>query len=193
MKEFKNLVQQYFGPLSPPELSVIQAYFREERLTKNAYFTQSGQVCDKLSLVKTGLFRIYSITPEGKEITQWISPANSLITEIQGFFYSQANRWSIQALADAELLTISKTNYLKLSQEIPAWNRIERGFLVKCFATLEERVFTHLALSAEERYTLYFEKNKELFTQVPLQYIASLLGMSAETFSRIRNKQTPTS
>jgi CRP-like cAMP-binding protein len=51
---------------------------------------------------------------------------------------------------------------------------------------LEDRVFGHLSLSAEERYLQFFNQNKELFNQVPLQYIASMLGMTPETFSRIR-------
>ena len=53
---------------------------------------------------------------------------------------------------------------------------------------MEERIFTHLSMTTEERYLHFFENNKELFRQAPLQYIASMLGMTPETFSRIRNK-----
>ena len=63
---------------------------------------------------------------------------------------------------------------------------IEKRFIIKCFAMTEDRVFSHLSMTAEERYDLYFEQHKELFNQVPLQYIASVLGMTAETFSRIK-------
>ncbi|WP_229362913.1 hypothetical protein [Flectobacillus sp. BAB-3569] len=58
---------------------------------------------------------------------------------------------------------------------------------------IENRVFSHLSMTAEERYDAYFEQNKELFNQVPLQYIASVLGMSAETFSRIRKRKSESS
>jgi len=58
--------------------------------------------------------------------------------------------------------------------------------------TLEQRIFNFIALSAEERYLHYFEQQKDLFNQVPLQYIASVLGMSPETLSRIRNKSLQT-
>jgi CRP-like cAMP-binding protein len=53
---------------------------------------------------------------------------------------------------------------------------------------LEDRIFSHLSMSAEDRYQFFFQHNKELFNQVPLQYIASMLGMTPETFSRIRKK-----
>jgi CRP/FNR family transcriptional regulator, anaerobic regulatory protein len=63
-------------------------------------------------------------------------------------------------------------------------------FIVRCFKALEDRVFGHLSMSAEERYLYFFENNKELFNQVPLLYIASMLGMTAETFSRIRKRNS---
>ncbi len=115
--------------------------------------------------------------------------SNYFITEILGFFFSQPNRWTIQALTNVELLTISKENYIKLCKEFPKWNEIEKRFIAKCFAMLEDRVFSHLSMSAEERYDLFFQQNRELFNKVPLQYIASIIGMSPETFSRIRKRK----
>lgn len=58
---------------------------------------------------------------------------------------------------------------------------------------LEDRVYSHISMTAEERYDLYYAQNKELFNQIPLQYIASVLGMSAETLSRIRNRKRTSS
>ncbi len=116
-----------------------------------------------------------------------------LLTEVRGFFFDQPNRWTIQAFTDTALLTISKTNYRKLCKDLPKWNEIEKQFIVKCFAMIEDRVFSHLSMSAEERYDLYFEQNRDLFNQVPLQYIASVLGMTPETFSRIRKRRVENS
>lgn len=65
---------------------------------------------------------------------------------------------------------------------------LEKRFVAKCFAVMESRIFDFIALSAEERYTRYFALYPNHFNQVPLQYIASLLGMSPETLSRIRAK-----
>lgn len=192
MKEFNILLKEYFGQLTNQELSTIRSYFYEENLHKNEVFTRSEKICDKLSIIKSGILRVYALS-DGKEITQWISTENYLLTEVTGFFFNQPNRWSIQALTEVELLTINKTDYLKLCKELPKWNEVEKRFIVKCFTTLEDRVFSHLSMTAEERYDLYFEQNKALFNQVPLQYIASVLGMTAETFSRIRNRQNKNS
>jgi CRP/FNR family transcriptional regulator, anaerobic regulatory protein len=192
MENFDKVIQVHFGKLSQEELSIIRSYFHLEKLQKNDFFTKSSKVCDRLSVVQSGILRIYTLS-NGKEITQWISTPNYLITEIMGFFFDQPNRWNIQALTDTELLTITKSNYIKLCKEFPKWNEIEKGLIAKCFAMLEDRVFSHLSMTAEERYDLYFAQNKSLFNQVPLQYIASVLGMTAETFSRIRKRQTENS
>lgn len=192
MKEFNEIIKNNFGNLTKEETQILRSYFYEEKLTKNVFFTQTGKYCNKLSLIKSGLLRIYRLS-DGKEITQWISTPNYFITEISSFFFNQPSRLSIQALSNVELLTINREDYSKLSNTLPKWKDIETRFIAKCFAILEDRVFTHLSMSAEERYNTYFHQNKELFNQVPLQYIASILGMSAETFSRVRKRQAENS
>ncbi len=192
MNEFNELIQQHFGLLSTEDLNIIRTYFQEEKLLKNEFFTKSDQRCNRLSMVKSGILRIYALS-DGKEITQWLSVPGSFITEAVGFFFNQPNRWIIQAFTEVELLTITKTDYQKLCKEFPKWNEIEKQIIIKCFMMMEERIFSHLSMTAEERYNQYFEHHKELFHQVPLQYIASVLGMTPETFSRIRKRQSQNS
>ncbi|MHC5309908.1 Crp/Fnr family transcriptional regulator [Myroides sp. LJL116] len=189
MENFKRLAQEYFGQLTDKELELIHGYFTIEKLKKNDFFTSENKICDRLSIINKGILRVYTYC-ENKEITQWISTENSIITEVLGFFFNQANRWNIQACCDTELFTITKTDYQRLCKEFDKWNQIEKNLLVKCFAMMENRIFSHLCLTAQERYQLYFEQNKALFNQVPLQYIASILGMTPETFSRIRKQQS---
>ena len=190
-EKLRNLNKRTFWTIIKPGSS-LYPYFQEEKLQKNEFFTQTDKTCDKLSFVKSGILRVYTLS-DGKEITQWISTQNFLLTEVMGFFFNQPNRWAIQALTETELLSITKTNYLKLCQEFPKWNEIEKQLIMKCFMMMEDRIFSHLSMTAEERYELYFQQNKKLFNQVPLQYIASLLGMTAETLSRIRKRQNENS
>lgn len=186
---FDDLIQAHFGPLNKDELSQMESYFEKDKLKRNELFTETGRICNRLSLVTSGILRVFALH-DRKEITQWISTGPFLITDVAGFFLNQPSRWTIQAFTDVELYTITKTNYQKLCNDLPKWNEIEKRFLVKCFSMLEDRVFSHLSMTAEERYDVYFQQNKELFHTVPLQYIASVLGMSAETLSRIRRRKT---
>lgn len=192
MNEFNKIIRAHFGALTNEEINILRSYFYEEKLSKGEYFTRTGKYCKKLSLIKSGFLRIYRLSDE-KEITQWISTPNYLVTEISSFFFDQPSRLNIQALTDVELLTLNKTNYSELIKKLPKWKEIEMQYIAKCFAVIEDRVFSHLSMSAEERYDIYYHQNQELFNQVPLQHIASILGMSAETFSRIRKRKTENS
>jgi len=129
------------------------------------------------------------IITEDKEITQWISTKGYFSTDLSSFVFDTASRLSIQALTDTEVYSITKDDYKRIGALVPNWHELEKLFIVRCFLILEERVFSHLSMTAEERYEYFFQNNKELFNQVPLQYIASMLGMTPETFSRIRKKQ----
>lgn len=186
--ELEKYISTYFG-IPSRKMEAITSLFEESKLKKGTYFTKADQYCDKLSFVRSGFIRVFAIA-NGKEITQWISSKGQFITDLYSFSFQQRARWSIQALTDCELYTIDKKNYTLLNTIVPNWPEMEKQFIAGCFVQLEDRVFSHLSLSAEERYTLFFENNKELFNQVPLQYIASMLGMSPETFSRIRKKKS---
>lgn len=103
--------------------------------------------------------------------------------------FKKPARWTIQALTYSKLYTIHRDDYNSIGTLIPKWNHLEKLFIVQCFSMMEDRIFTHLSMTAAERYQLFFESNTALFNQVPLQYIASILGMTPETFSRIRKKK----
>ncbi|HEY1033150.1 MAG TPA: cyclic nucleotide-binding protein, partial [Flavipsychrobacter sp.] len=75
-----------------------------------------------------------------------------------------------------------------LGESIPEWHKLEKLFIAKCFIILEERVNSHLFMTAEERFQQLLSLQPDLFNQVPLQYLASMLGMTPETMSRLRKK-----
>ncbi len=187
MIELHDHLQSNFG-ITKESLDQVAVLFQESQLKKGAYFTRKEQFCEKLSFVKEGYIRIFSNT-EKKEVTQWISTKGQFVTDLYAFVFKQRARWNIQALTDCQLYTIQNENYEQLNSLVPNWHQLEKQFIAGCFVTLEDRVFNHLSLNAEERYDQLFEQNKALFNQVPHQYLASMLGMTPETFSRIRNKK----
>lgn len=169
------------------EASYIASCFVEEHLDKGDLFLELGQRCNKLSFIQSGIVRVYAYH-DGKEVTQWIGQDGYFMTDLASFVLDIPARWQIQALTDVKILTLNKSDYKSFEKKFPEWNIIEKRFISKCFIMLENRVFDFISLSAEERYLKFFEFNKSLFNQVPLQYIASMLGMTPETFSRIRAK-----
>jgi len=186
MSELETYINSYFG-VEEKDLLSISALFKPQVLKKGDFYLKTGRYCEKLSFVKSGLLRVF-VNIEDREITQWISTKGYFITDLSSLIFDKPARWTIQALTEAELYTIRKDDYNQMGLRIPQWHLLEKLFIAKCFTTMEDRIFRHLSMTAEERYNSFFEQNKELFNQVPLQYIASMLGMTPETFSRIRRK-----
>jgi len=189
MTELEKYIEASFGILEKDDLNKISSLFEYNKLKKSDFLLESGKKCSKLSFVQSGLLRMFALV-DGNEVTQWISTKGYFSTDLASFIYEESSRLSIQALVDTEVFSITKENYDKIGEIVSQWHSLEKQFLINCFITLEDRVFSHLSMSAEQRYKMFFESNKALFNEVPLQYIASMLGMTPETFSRIRKKTT---
>ncbi len=188
MNELEQYIKSYFNVFEVEEVKAIVDLFKLTTIKKGDFLVKTGKQCEQLSFVQVGLLRIF-VSNDGNEVTQWISTKGYFATDLASFIFETPARWNIQALVDTEIYTIVKKDYDKIGNLVPKWNEIEKLFIVRCFTILEDRIFSHLSMTAEERYTYFFENNRELFNQVPLQFIASMLGMTPETFSRIRKKQ----
>lgn len=186
MNDLEKQIRSFFG-VSPDEQAQLLRHFKPETLKKGDFYARIGRPCIKLSYVHSGLLRVYA-PHEDRDVTQWISTPGYFIADIASLSFKVPARRHIQALTDVEMYTLHEEDYQRIGREIPRWHELEKLFVSKCFAIMEDRIFSHLSLSAEERYQLFFEHNRELLNTVPLQYIASMLGMTPETFSRIRRK-----
>ncbi|AEV31755.1 cAMP-binding protein [Owenweeksia hongkongensis DSM 17368] len=182
----ENQIQAYLG-IPDAHLKTIEDLFEHTLLPKGENYTTTGSFHANLSFIKSGYLRVYE-TKDDKEITQWISSPGEFITDLGTLVFDAPARRNIQAITDCELYTISRENYRRIGGLIPEWPELEKRFLAKCFMILEDRVFNFISMSSEERYEQLFAYKRELFNQVPLQYIASMLGMTPETLSRIRKK-----
>lgn len=186
MTELEKYIQLHFG-VNNDDLTRISAFFKPAVLKKGEFFLKTGKQSDRLGFVQTGIIREF-VSINDKEITKWISTKGYFVVDLSSFIFHQPARWNIQALTDCELHIIDAKEYQKIGEIIPRWAELEKLFIAKCFTVLEDRIITHISMTAEERYNQLFHFNKELFNQVPLQYLASMLGMTPETLSRLRKK-----
>lgn len=186
MNELESYIHHHFG-ISPDDCQSVSGLFKPQLLKKGSYLLRAGKLCNQLSFIESGIVRVYVNMPE-REVTQWIGTAGFFMTDLQGFMFRNASRFNIQAITDTRLFTIDYEGYLTIGKLVPKWHEFEKLFMGKCFVMMENRIFDLISLSAEDRYAKLFDQNRELFNQVPLQYLASMLGMTPETFSRIRRK-----
>ncbi len=186
MTELEKYIQTYFG-VTTEEAEKIMLFFKPTLLKKNDYYLKTGRQSDRLGFVQSGIIREF-VYINDKEITKWISTKGYFAVDLAGFIFHQPARWNIQAITDSELYVIDQKDYQQISTIIPRWAQLEKLFIAKCFTVLEDRILTHLSMTAEERYRQLFQFNQELFNHVPLQYLASMLGITPETLSRLRKK-----
>lgn len=186
MTELESYIQTFFGA-ETDDLATISSFFKNTVLEKNDYFLRKGRRSTRLGFLQSGFIREY-VLMDDKEVTKWISTPGYFIVDLSSFMFQHPARWNLQALSNCELYVIDLEDYRQMSKQVSRWAELERLFMAKCFAILEDRIISHLSKTAEQRYQQLFTFNKDLFNQVPLQYLASMLGMTPETFSRIRKK-----
>ena len=168
-------------------IPLVEEFYTTENLPKGDYLVKEGQYFHKMCLIAEGYLRFFSNTDK-KVVTHWIFGKNQFVTDVASFFLKKPAKWNIQALTDTTVYTLSQNNYQLLRNKIPEWDSFEKLFLIKLMSALENRVYTLLSMSAEERYHYLFQSDSNMFNELPLNHIASMLGMTPETLSRIRRK-----
>jgi cAMP-binding proteins - catabolite gene activator and regulatory subunit of cAMP-dependent protein kinases len=162
------------------------------RIRKNELLVATGNMCPNIYLIRKGVLR--SFVKEGiKEITTWIAGEHELVTSITSLGLQQPARENIQAIEDCELFGLSNDDLEYLYDHFPEMNLVGRKLLEKYYRDAEERAFIARLTEATAKYKHFVVTKNELLTRVPLKYIASYLGVTLETLSRIRSKLSRTS
>lgn len=167
------------------DLHKISSNFQKVELKKGDFFLEPDKVCRKMAFINSGYLRMYDIA-DGKEITFWIGSAGKFITSLSSFVFETPNHWYIQALSDCTLSIIKRKDHFNLCETTPKWLEFDNHLLAHSFAILEKSMFSQLHTTAQQRLDNLLAEEPALFNHVPLKYIASMLGITAESLSRLR-------
>lgn len=155
---------------------------------KGDFYLKQGQNSSGLFVIEKGLVRAFFLK-NNKEINSWFGWENLILGSISPLFFNQSSKENIQFLEDSLICSLSRQNLYELCQKYAEINTIWRKMTEEYCQILEERIFSLQTLSATERYHELIYKFPELLQRVSLGHLASYLGVSQETLSRIRSQQ----
>ena len=176
---------RFFHPISDKAARFVDSKAFHCSVPKHKFLLRSGQTCPYLFLVNKGLFRGYIL--DGKnEVTTWITAENDLVSSISSFFDQSPSLENIQALEDGELIGIHFDDLESAYQKFPELNLAARKVLQVMYRQAEERAYLVRLTKASSRYAYFQQTKPDLLNRVSLKFIASHLGMTLETLSRLR-------
>jgi CRP-like cAMP-binding protein len=181
--ELKKFITGYIN-LSDPELEAINGKFKKKTVKKNDYLLRQGEVCTDLVFVQNGCLRLYYIA-DGIEISVWFSFEHSSAIEIYSFISQTPSEYFLQAIEDSEILYLPKPVLDELYETHPKVQELMRKFWEDVVINLIDRFTALQKDSAEQRYRDLLKKPSYL-QKIPQKYLASFIGVTPTSLSRIR-------
>src|SRR5258705_5965263 len=179
----KNLSQ--VCPLSKRLVQRLSEVTDQVSLKSKTILLQQGKVCEKVFFIEKGFARAF-YHKEDQEITSWFMSEGDVIVSVQSFYAQKPSFESIELLEDAVLTSLGYVELQAIYKDFLEFNVVGRVLTEKYYMLSEERTFSLRLQTAEERYKALLTSHPEIFNRAPLKYIASYLGMTPETLSRLR-------
>lgn len=172
----------------PSELDqAIQAKAVKEQLGKKEVIARANQVCRKLYFISSGCIRSYYYGKNDKQVSSWFYEEQQFVTCWSSFYSGQTSFEYLETVEDCELYSIDASDFQELIRNYPAFERFARLLVEEQLVFLDTYFKGYMFLSAKERYDLLLSYFPGIELRVGLGHIASFLGISIETLSRIRS------
>lgn len=179
---------KHIYPVSDETATYINLHSYSLQVDRGEYLLKTGEICQHLYFIRKGAIRGY-IKEGSKEVTTWITPENEMVTSIRGLSSQDPSLENIQAIEHCELVAAPFEALQYLYENHIEMNIVGRKLLEQYYRDAEERAFISRIPNAGKRYRHFLETKSNLTNRIPLKYIASYLGMTIETLSRIRSKK----
>ena len=174
--------------MASSSITEVTDQFQNKVILRNQFLLTEGILSDEYFLLEKGFMRAFAIDTEGNEVTTNFYFENQAVFEVSSFFMRTKSRENIQALTDCEGWVISYAGLNRLFHSLPEFRDFGRSVLVKSFSDLKTRMLSMITETAEERYASLLKTSPEIFRYAPLKNIASFLGITDTSLSRIRKE-----
>jgi CRP-like cAMP-binding protein len=181
-----------FITLTPEEEQHFVSLLKIKEIKKKQYLLQEGDITRHQYFVNKGCLRTYTIDERGLEHIIQFAIEDWWTGDMYSFLTQTPARYTIEALEDSELLCLEKNALESLYEKVPKFEKFFRQLLQNAFISLQERIISNLSKPADERYCTFIEKYPKMEQRLPLKQIASYLGITPESLSRIRSQYIKT-
>lgn len=170
------------------KVNMCSLHYEVKKVQKNQFLLQYGEVCRYIYFVEKGLLKMYSIDKNGKEHIIQFAPESWLTSDRSSLYFNEKSVYYIEAVEDSEVFLLHPDFINKLIGEFP--DSLEKSdiLLQKHIKSLQDRINSLLAETAEERYMKFIKMYPDLLLRVPQWMIASYLGITPESLSRVRKE-----
>lgn len=176
--------------LTPEEEALCKNFFIPKKMRKRQYLLQEGDVCRYTAFVEKGALRTYTVDEKGAEHIIQFAIEGWWTGDLFSFLTSEPSTYNIDVLEDAELLLLTRTAQEELLQKLPKFERFQRLLIQSAYVALQRRLVVNMSLTAEEKYTHFVKAYPEIIQRIPQHMVASYLGITPETLSRIRKQKS---
>jgi len=174
------------GGLTNDELKLVEEVVIPKKIRKRQYLLQEGDVSHYIGFVVKGCFRLYSLGKNGEEHSMRFAIENWWISDFDSFQSGAPSKYNIDALEDGELLMMKKEKFEALIETIPNFKKLIDKLTAKNYEVHQNRILSNISETAEEKYDNFIRSYPMIYERIPLHMVASFLGLSRETLSRVR-------
>lgn len=185
MEKFIDYVLQ-FGNLNKQQIDLIKSKATEIELRKDEYFWEAGKTVKQIGFLTEGVIRVFYYNNKGEEITRYFIDENHLILSGNTIDEIYTPSGYLSAITDCKLIVFSKQEWKEISQTIIGWDNILQKIIAKYHSEKIARRSELVSQDGTERYLDFIQKFPTLVNRVPLSFIASYLGVTQSSLSRIR-------
>jgi CRP-like cAMP-binding protein len=187
MKKFKTFLQK-IAPISDKEFDDSMLFFRTLTLKKGDFFVQKDSICKQIGFISDGIVRIYYTNENGEKTTSGFCSENNLTTSYKSFIQQLPSNLVIQALSETTLLAIGYKDLQALYAQSTTWQTIGRTLTEREYLVMEKYASVLNNETAKTKYLRFMKEHPDIMRSVPVNYIASYLGVTRRTLSRIRQE-----
>ncbi|GGG65638.1 Crp/Fnr family transcriptional regulator [Epilithonimonas arachidiradicis] len=182
----KNYFQRVLPDFTEEKFNFILYKSQLIKLQRKEIVCKQGEVCNLKIFVAKGLLRNYSISEDGNEhILQFVNEM-SWTTDPESFYNNSPSKLNIEAMESSEIFAFNLEDFAELREQIPELNIFVENILTRKSMEIHKRLLMNISSSPEEKYLDFINTYPDIFNRVPLHMVASYLGLSRETLSRVR-------